>query len=133
MVLSEEAPRPLVKGRAQLPPTGPPSPDSTPRLTREANNNTPVSHHHHHNHNEISRTDFKMRPPPAPKSAIHKTTKAVDAREMSSRGPSQVASTDAVDLSSTADHRCDGARVTADGRQRAAEDLGFLLQALLAE
>lgn len=75
MVLSEETPRSLVKVRAQLPPTSPPSPDSTPRLTREASNNTPVSHHHHHNHNEISRTDFKMRPPPAPKSAIHKNTK----------------------------------------------------------
>lgn len=51
-------------------------------------------------------------------------------------GPTEVSSTDAVDSSSTAGHRCDGARVTADGRflqQRAAEDLGFLLQALLAE
>lgn len=85
MVLSEESPRPLVKVRAQmLPPGGPSSPDSTPppRLTREPNNNsTPVTHHHHHGHGDISRTDFKMRPPPAPKSALHKHSKGEFGRQ----------------------------------------------------
>lgn len=70
MVLSEEARRPqLTKVRSQMLPPGPPSPDSTPpRMGREPSN--------HHSHNDSSsRTEYKMRPPPAPKGTLHKPTK----------------------------------------------------------